>query len=411
MRYIERGQRMERAIVHLPGADMEGYVGEYVFETLRKSSDFYEAATLQKWTPILRETETVFDIGANLGNHCVYWALHLRPKKIYAFEPLEENFALLQSNAARSAPEIIEPQRMALGDHQGTVTVSCQQEGNLGGTSFAYSQERAADGVPAATADAFAAEHHIEKVDFVKIDTEGFELHVLQGMEHLLRRDKPAVWVEVGCATYREVMRLLRESGYLLSDIEGFNLLFLHPSRYPQASSYDPDKVLEAMFRYHEKTDAYYANYLKAKGWLDERNRSLEASKAQVQSKTEELKACQSECRQAQERRREEQDARVRLQEAYDRQERELACARETCELYALELAKHADGYEEEAQLLEELKKTVLRLQTQNSYLKRENEEYRRKLSRITDTWYGRFAIRCYRLLQQLRRKMKSTKK
>ena len=55
--------------------------------------------------------------------------------------------------------------------------------------------------------------------------------------------------------------------------------------------------------------------------------------------------------------------------------------------------------------------KTVLRLQTQNSYLKRENEEYRRKLSRITDTWYGRFAIRCYRLLQQFRRKMKSIKK
>ena len=36
-----------------------------------------------------------------------------------------------------------------------------------------------------------------DKIDFVKIDTEGHTYEVLKGMEEMLKRDKPMIWSEV----------------------------------------------------------------------------------------------------------------------------------------------------------------------------------------------------------------------
>lgn len=67
-------------------------------------------------------------------------------------------------------------------------------------------------------------------------------------------------------------------------------------------------------------------------------------------------------------------------------------------------LQEHLHEDEEQMNLLRDLKRTVQKLTTQNEYLAYENQEYHRKLSKITDTWWGKIAIRVYRLLQRILR-------
>jgi DNA repair ATPase RecN len=74
---------------------------------------------------------------------------------------------------------------------------------------------------------------------------------------------------------------------------------------------------------------------------------------------------------------------------------------------YAEELSKYVEDYDETIGLLQNLKRFVLRLETQNDYLRRENESYQRKFAKIFDTWFGRLALKCYRWLIALKGKMK----
>jgi hypothetical protein len=54
------------------------------------------------------------------------------------------------------------------------------------------------ESIPATTIDAFCAEHRIERIDYLKIDTEGHDLEVLKGSHEMLSSDRISI-VEVEC--------------------------------------------------------------------------------------------------------------------------------------------------------------------------------------------------------------------
>ena len=57
--------------------------------------------------------------------------------------------------------------------------------------------------------------------------------------------------------------------------------------------------------------------------------------------------------------------------------------------------------------MLRRARQTIQRLQMENRYLRTENENYKRKLSLITDTWYGKMALKCYKKMKALKAKVK----
>lgn len=63
----------------------------------------------------------------------------------------------------------------------------------------------------------------IDRIDVVKIDVEGAELHVLKGMKRVLKKYKPYIIIEVSLSTLAHVVELLK--GYSFTIIEGFNIL------------------------------------------------------------------------------------------------------------------------------------------------------------------------------------------
>src|SRR5260221_8795610 len=72
--------------------------GEDFSDAIIRDNDFYERDILDYIRDNYPIHECILDVGANIGNHTVYFAKYLDYKAIVAFEPIPDNFVLLKEN-------------------------------------------------------------------------------------------------------------------------------------------------------------------------------------------------------------------------------------------------------------------------------------------------------------------------
>jgi FkbM family methyltransferase len=125
---------------------------------------------------------TVFDVGANVGQSTLAFASLYPAATIWAFEPFDEAFRELQF-ATRHVNACCF--KLALAAQPGTVNVELAAK-SVNNSLLRTADSPAGETVQVATLDGFAAEHQISRIDFLKVDTEGFDLEVLKGAERLL---------------------------------------------------------------------------------------------------------------------------------------------------------------------------------------------------------------------------------
>ena len=161
-----------------------------------------EAYVRQTLLPLLFSTKKVppvfFDVGANQGNYVVALQAIFPKANIYAFEPNAHAFALLQKKVNGA----IKPVNIALGNAAGPALLSvyAQDKDTEHGTlhdgvlaEIFKAQHIEQLSIEVDTLDGFCHAHHISNIDFLKIDTEGHELNVLQGATEMLKRDAISV--------------------------------------------------------------------------------------------------------------------------------------------------------------------------------------------------------------------------
>lgn len=138
--------------------------------------------------PASVKPKVIFDIGGNIGVTSVYYALCYPEATIYTFEPLPENQELLRRNI--EAFENIHLIPVGLSDEAATLTyhMSNNLDSYGGGTfcSVGHDPARTIE-LPVKTAAQVIADLSLDHVDVFKIDTEGSEYPILQGIpEHIL---------------------------------------------------------------------------------------------------------------------------------------------------------------------------------------------------------------------------------
>ncbi|MDR1850305.1 MAG: FkbM family methyltransferase [Zoogloeaceae bacterium] len=175
------------------------YPGDSIQRFLVEERRFFEQEMLDDLQRYLPEGSTILDIGANLGNHSLYWAIHSGAKRIHSFEPLPMTYRVLQENIRLNGlEETIVAHHLGLGDKNEHVLIAAFKFGNLGGTSFESAEQgeerRAKTPFKFVTLDSLALNE--EKIHFVKIDAEGFELQVLTGAHKTLLTHKPILFIE-----------------------------------------------------------------------------------------------------------------------------------------------------------------------------------------------------------------------
>jgi len=129
--------------------------------------------------------KVIFDIGGNIGITSIYLASLFPDAKIYTFEPLKENFQILQKNTSQF--KNIKAFNIGLGLENGSfkVYLSDNKE-NYGGVSF-YSEVEGSLSEPFTECEVknvndFIVEFDINSVDLIKIDTEGAEYDILTSL-------------------------------------------------------------------------------------------------------------------------------------------------------------------------------------------------------------------------------------
>ena len=147
-------------------------------------------------------TSWFVDIGANIGTHTVGVSPYVN--RVVAFEPDSDNFNLLIKNISTCGCKNVTPTQLAMSSNFGEVD-----------TQFDYGKTTLVPGtaVKVASLDMIG----LPQIDFVKIDVEGMELDVLQGMTATLQGFKPHLLIEMQDETkYSKIYDYLKEFGYYM---------------------------------------------------------------------------------------------------------------------------------------------------------------------------------------------------
>ena len=165
---------------------------------------------------ILQDNWTIIDIGAGLGDFTAYAAQRSPNGRVFAYEPFPESFALLQQNVALNKLRNVEAEPYAVAAKPGSLAL------NVGaGEAVQHSTTQAGTNtieVLAITLQQIFDVRGLNRCDFLKMDIEGGEYAILQGMDVNLLKRVQRIALEYHDNTpagqHDELVRLLQDSGF-----------------------------------------------------------------------------------------------------------------------------------------------------------------------------------------------------
>jgi FkbM family methyltransferase len=166
-------------------------------------SSFYWTGEFESWdwyhlSQFVRPGNVVFDIGANFGYYSLMLA-HQAKARVVAFEPCSTTFSRLKSNILMNGLETaVTAVPIGLSDQPRSGYLS-SVAGNSGSNFLAGHGEK----VELDTLDHYCKVNGYARIDFIKIDVEGHELHVLSGAQHMLKTCKPGIMIEFNVMALR----------------------------------------------------------------------------------------------------------------------------------------------------------------------------------------------------------------
>jgi FkbM family methyltransferase len=154
--------------------------------------------------------------------------------EVHAFEPMAATYQRLGEHIALNRMDgVVHAHQLALSDQPGRASMTQPRSDNSGA---AYAELGAGE-VMVSTLDAFVQEHGLSRLDFVKIDVEGFEERVLRGGVRTLRTLRPTLLLEVQPVTLERagssvprLFDLLQTMGYVLHRARKERLVPLDPA-------------------------------------------------------------------------------------------------------------------------------------------------------------------------------------
>lgn len=158
----------------------------------------FEPNLVQLFSKLVRAGDVVLDIGANIG--CTSLLFGQIARQVYSFEPSPSTFAFLKKNVDAGGLDNIAPVNLGLGNVAGEFELTFAADNRSGG--FVSNQISASGGhnverIVVAAGDAWIAQAGIGQVDFIKIDVEGFERNVIEGLAGTIASIRPVVVLEL----------------------------------------------------------------------------------------------------------------------------------------------------------------------------------------------------------------------
>jgi FkbM family methyltransferase len=182
---------------------------DHLGRMIRANRQFYELDVLMKCRELYLPGTAIIDVGANIGNHAVFFGAILNAP-VYAFEPYRPNHDLLEMNIAANGLEgQVISACCAIGDSDGVGSLHPGPPTNLGTTRMSFG----AGEVPVRSLDSLSIGGPI---GLLKVDVEGAEVAVLRGAAALISAWQPDIVVEAGDSkAFNAVAGILLGFGYV----------------------------------------------------------------------------------------------------------------------------------------------------------------------------------------------------
>lgn len=187
----------------------------------------YEPHIIETMHTYIKTGDTCLDIGANIGHHTILMS-HFAGSSghVFAYEPIPYLRDQMSRSLLINSIHNVTLRDMALSDNEGEMTLYLRKE-NIGGSSLLSDINTKELPVQVTTLDT----HHVGKVNFMKIDVEGYEYHVLLGGKKNIETYRPIIIFEWSPIYYRihneshmkGILQFFKERNYTLLDIENRN--------------------------------------------------------------------------------------------------------------------------------------------------------------------------------------------
>jgi len=171
--------------------DLNESIDSFIYHT-----GTYEPMTVAFANKYLKPGMTAFDVGANIGWYTLRFAGLVRENgRVIAFEPMSQAFLKLKSNVELNEFQNIILEKLALSDttQEGQACFFHSWRLDVGGLPNTLDNEEAVSFV---TLDEYVSGNHLDRIDLIKIDVEGYEHKVIQGGLKTIQRLKPTMIIE-----------------------------------------------------------------------------------------------------------------------------------------------------------------------------------------------------------------------
>lgn len=162
--------------------------------------------------------KTALDIGANIGNHSIFFANNF--KNVYAFEPNPVTYEVLKINCNFVAKhKNIMPVNFGLSDKEGSLPFYISPN-NIGGSQIIDANNESIQDAIQINVKTLDQLNELKGVSvaLIKIDVEGHELNVLKGAKNTILKNMPAVLFEQSASEIIDggssAIKYLEELGY-----------------------------------------------------------------------------------------------------------------------------------------------------------------------------------------------------
>lgn len=175
----------------------------------------------------------IFDVGANIGQSAKSFKEWFPQSIIHAFEPSPSTFEQL-SHACVSMPNV-HLNRLGVGSNKGSFTFFENELSDISSflepTELLWGRVKDRKPIEIITIDDYVGEHGVTNIDFLKIDTQGFDFEVVKGCAKLCARNAvQLIQMEVNFENFYknlpqvdEIMRYLFDRNFKLVGFYGFH--------------------------------------------------------------------------------------------------------------------------------------------------------------------------------------------
>ena len=195
------------------------------YNRLQKKWEIPTFDCFQHIKDIIKPEALIFDIGANVGQSTNKFKSYFPKSSVFAFEPVLNTYNALLTNISHL--DKVKSYQIALAKESGNFEIYHRENSewnslvpNLNKNSGNNSDTK--ELIETVSLDEFMQKNDIAHIDFLKSDTEGFELSVLQGASSALMNSKiDMLYIEVGFSKedeqhtyFQEVFDLLEKFNY-----------------------------------------------------------------------------------------------------------------------------------------------------------------------------------------------------